>query len=46
MIRERRIPAMRIGRRLRVSSDQVAAFEAAHRLRPINCVSLDKEGAV
>ena len=42
-IRTRRIPAMRIGRRLRVPSDQVAAFEAAHSLPTHGSISARTE---
>ena len=43
MIRSRRILAVRIGRRLRVPSDQVAVFEAAHSLPTHGSISARTE---
>ena len=36
MIREGRLPAMRIGRRLRVTDNSVLAFEEAHQIQGPN----------
>jgi excisionase family DNA binding protein len=45
MIRSRRIPAVRIGKRLRVPGDQVEAFEQAHSLLPHGSIARAKEAA-